>query len=117
VAEFFPGMTSRISGIGLAGIERQTHVMHTRAYAEDFVALPVGGLYRARQGGELHAFEGQLIHTLQTAVATDSYSTYKRYSDGLRKLPPIQLRDLLEFRPAAKPVSSDEVEAITEIRR
>jgi glutamate synthase (NADPH) large chain len=117
VAEFFPGMPSRISGIGLAGIERKLRELHERAYAEDFTALPVGGFYKYRRGGETHAYQGSLIHTMQTAVATDSYSTYKKYSDGLRKLPPISLRDLLDFAPKGQPISIDEVESITEIRK
>jgi glutamate synthase (NADPH) large chain len=117
VAEYFPGMTSRISGIGLAGIEIKTLETHRRAYDEDVIALPVGGFYRYRRGGELHAFEGTLIHTLQTAVESDSYGAYRRYSEGLRKLPPIQLRDLLDFRPKRPAVSVDEVESITEVRK
>jgi glutamate synthase (NADPH/NADH) large chain len=91
--------------------------MHRRGFAEDVIALPMGGFYRYRRGGELHAFEGTLIHTLQTAVATDSYGAYRRYSEGLRKLPPIHLRDLLDFRPKRAAVSVDEVESITEIRK
>jgi glutamate synthase (NADPH) large chain len=117
VAEFFPGMTSRISGIGLAGIELETLAQHRRAYEEDVVPLPVGGFYRYRRGGELHAFEGGLVHTLQNAVASDSYGIYRRYAEGLRKLPPIHLRDLLDFKPRRPAVSVDEVESITEIRK
>jgi glutamate synthase (NADPH/NADH) large chain len=117
VAEFFPGMTSRISGMGLAGIESKVREIHARAFHEDVVALPVGGFYRFRQGGELHGFEGTLIHTLQTAVATDSYATYKRYAEGVRKMPPVNLRDLLDFRPKKAAISPDEVESITEIRK
>ena len=117
VAEFFPGMTSRISGIGLAGIELETLAQHRRAYDEDAVPLPVGGFYRYRRGGELHAFEGGLVHTLQNAVASDSYGIYRRYAEGLRKLPPIHLRDLLDFKPRRPAVSVDEVESITEIRK
>jgi glutamate synthase (NADPH) large chain len=117
VAEFFPGMTSRLSGIGLAGIQLKTLDMHRHAYAEDAIALPVGGFYRYRRGGELHAFEATLIHTLQTAVATDSYGIYRRYAEGLRKLPPIHLRDLLDFRSKRPVVPVDEVESITEIRK
>ncbi len=117
VAEFFPGMTSRLSGIGLAGIELKTLEQHRRAYAEDVVTLPVGGFYRYRHGGEQHAFEGTLVHTLQTAVASDSYGIYRRYAEGLRKLPPIHLRDLLDFKPKQAPVSVDEVESITEVRK
>ncbi len=117
VADFLPGMTSRLSGLGLAGIQQKVLEMHSRAYAEDFVALPVGGFYRYRRGGEQHGFEGTLVHTLQTAVANDSYATFRRYSEGLRKLPPINLRDLLEFNPKSAGVSVDEVESITEIRK
>ena len=117
VADFFPGMTSRISGLGLAGIQQKTLEMHGRAYSEDFTALPVGGFYRYRRGGEQHGFDGTLIHTLQMAVATDSYGVYKRYSDGLRELPPVNLRDLLEFKPRLPPISVDDVESITELRK
>ncbi|PKU23432.1 glutamate synthase large subunit [Telmatospirillum siberiense] len=117
VAEFFPGMSSRISGLGLAGIQLKVIEMHERAYGEEAVTLPVGGFYRSRRDGEAHSFNGKLIHTLQTAVATDSYTTYKRYAEGLRKLPPINLRDLLEYKPAGAAVSTDEVESVTEIRK
>jgi len=117
VAEFFPGMSSRLSGIGLAGIAMKTLEAHRRAYAEDVTALPVGGFYRYRRGGELHGFEANLIHTLQTAVGTDSYGAFRRYSEGLRKLAPIHLRDLLDFKPRGPAISVDEVESITEIRK
>ena len=117
VADFFPGMTSRISGIGLSGVQRKVIELHARAFGEDVTALPVGGLYRFRRSGEAHAFEGNLIHTLQTAVATDSYHTYKKYSEATRKLPPIHLRDLLDFTATTQAVSVDEVESITEIRK
>ena len=117
VADFFPGMTSRISGIGLGGIQRKVLSLHERAWNEDVIALPVGGFYRYRQSGDVHAWQGDLMHTLQTAVANDSYSTYKRYSEAVRKLPPISLRDLLDFKPGRSPIPVDEVESITEIRK
>ncbi len=34
VAEFFPGMTSRISGIGLAGLQRKVLELHAHGFAE-----------------------------------------------------------------------------------
>ena len=117
VARFFPGMPSRISGIGLPGIQRMVLERHGRAFAEGAAALPVGGLYRYRQGGEAHAFDGQLIHVLQNAVANDSYATYRRYAEGAAQLPPIGVRDLLDFSRAAEPAPLEEVESITDIRR
>ena len=118
VAEFFPGMQSRISGIGLNGIARKVLGLHAAAWDGEDDALPVGGVYKLRRRGEVHAFDGSLIHTLQTAVATDSFETYRRYADGVRRQKPVALRDLLDFRTdgvIAIPV--DEVESITEIRK
>ena len=57
------------------------------------------------------------MHLLQTAVGTDSYSTYQRFSRGVQALPPVYLRDLLEFNTAAKPVPLEEVEPVTALRR
>ncbi len=118
VAEFFPGMQSRISGIGLSGIARKALALHGKAWNADVVTLPVGGIYKMRHSGETHAFDAPLIHTLQTAVATDSYTTYRRYADAVRRMPPVALRDLLDFRTEARtPIPIDEVESITEIRK
>jgi glutamate synthase (NADPH/NADH) large chain len=59
-----------------------------------------------------------LIHMLQSAVASDSYQIYRRYTEAVRKLPPVALRDLLDFRyDLRKPIPVDEVDSITEIRR
>ncbi len=117
VADYFPGMTSRISGIGLTGIERKVTQLHGSAYAAANVTLPVGGFYTSRHSGEVHALSGDMMHTLQTAVATDSYAVYKRFSEMNRATPPVSLRDLLDFKEAAKPIDLDDVESITDIRR
>ena len=118
VASYFPGLPSRISGIGLHGIRRKVAgAMHDRAFDEEAAALPVGGLYRFRQRGESHAFEGRLIHVLQSAVANDSFALWRKYVEGVREAPPIHLRDLMEFAPRADPVPIEEVESITEIRK
>ncbi|MQP65805.1 glutamate synthase large subunit [Niveispirillum sp. SYP-B3756] len=116
-AEYFPGLPSRISGLGLLGIQEEVLGQHKMAYDEDVVALPVGGFYRFRKGGDRHAWEGGLIHMMQTAVSTDSFSTFKKYSEALHKRPPINLRDLLDFKPAEKSVPVDEVESITSLRK
>ncbi len=118
VGEFFPGMQSRISGIGLSGIARKVLDLHSTAWRGDIAALPVGGLYKLRRRGETHAFDASMIHMLQAAVASDSYATYRRYADAVRKMPPIALRDLLDFRTERRqPIPVEEVESITEIRK
>jgi len=117
VAEFFPGMPSRISGIGLAGLEKRTVDLHRRAWDPAFVALPVGGFYKSRRSGEAHAFDARMMHTLQHACNTGDYESYKRFSAGMRNLPQIQLRDLLDWRSDRKPLEADDVESVNEIRK
>lgn len=116
VAEFFPGMTSRISGIGLKGLQDKIMEMHERAFEEN-KPLPQGGFYRYRAKGERHAHDPLLIHKLQDAVATESYSKYREYADGVNNRKPMMLRDLLDFASDRNAISIDKVESITEIRR
>ena len=117
VADIFPGMPSRISGIGLQGIAAKTARQHGRAFDEDVIALPIGGFYKARAGGETHGNSASLIHLLQQAVANDSYATYRKYSDGVWATAPVSLRHLMALRAGGPDVPLEEVESITEIRK
>ena len=117
VNSYFPGMTSRISGIGLSGLQRKILELHGRAFGQAAIALPVGGLYRFRKSGERHGFEGTQMHMLQNAVATDSYARYRSYSEAVHGSPPINLRDLMQFESRQPAVPIEEVESITEIRK
>ncbi|HEY1710055.1 MAG TPA: glutamate synthase large subunit [Rhizomicrobium sp.] len=117
VADVLPGMPSRISGIGLPGIAHKIARLHARAFDEDTTVLPIGGFYKARHRGETHAHEANLIHKLQTAVATDSYGVFRDYSKGVRSLPPVSLRHLMDFRSNNQPIALEDVESITEIRK
>jgi glutamate synthase (NADPH/NADH) large chain len=115
VSDYFPGMSSRISGIGTIGIEKKIKEQHTKFISSNIVSLPIGGIYRYRKTGENHQFQGNLIHILQSAVGTGSYEQYKKYSKGIHNLPPINLRDLLEFNIKREPISINEVEPIEDI--
>ena len=117
VKEFFPGLPSRISGIGITGIQRKVEEQHKKAFDPIAETLPIGGFFRYRNGGEAHAWDGKLMHILQQACLTDSYATFIKYSQGLRKLPPINLRDLMDFDYKFPPVPVDDVESITSIRK
>ncbi|MFN9611390.1 MAG: glutamate synthase large subunit, partial [Hyphomonadaceae bacterium] len=117
VADFFPGMSSRISGIGLQGIALKSQAIHAKAWEEAVVSLPIGGLYKARASGEPHALEAAQIHQLQTACNSGSYAAYQKYVGLLSGRAPIQLRDLLDFQSISKAVALEEVESLNEIRK
>lgn len=115
--DLFPGMPTKISGEGYASLFINAQDKHSAAFEPAIVRLPVGGFYKQRSGGEAHAFSAHLMHLLQSAVAQDSYSSYLQFSQGVRELEPIYLRDLMEFNYAPEPIAIDDVEAITEIRK
>ncbi|MEH7828105.1 glutamate synthase large subunit [Gemmobacter denitrificans] len=117
VAEYFPGMHSRISGIGLHGIQMKLEEIHARGWKGGSDVLPIGGFYKARRSGEKHAWEAQTMHMLQAACDRASYDIWKQYSAAMRANPPIHIRDLLDIKPLGKPVPIDEVESITSIRK
>jgi glutamate synthase (NADPH/NADH) large chain len=117
VADLFPGMPAKISGEGYASLHLNAELRHQQAFDTGVATLPIGGFYRQRYGGETHAYSAQLMHLLQTAVATDSYSTYQKFSRGVADLPPVYLRDLLQFNFPDEGIAIDQVEPITEIRK
>ncbi len=117
VAEYFPGMHSRISGIGLHGIQMKLEEIHASAWKGGSDVLPIGGFYKARRSGEKHAWEAQTMHMLQAACDRASYDLWQQYSAAMRANPPIHLRDLLDIKPLGKPVPIEEVESITSIRK
>ncbi|MDP0927430.1 glutamate synthase large subunit [Paracoccus onubensis] len=118
VAEYFPGMHSRISGIGLYGLQDKLEDIHHRGWhAENVELLPVGGFYKLRRSGEKHAWEARTMKMLQMACDKASYDLWKQFSAQMRANPPIHIRDLLDIKPLGKPVPIEEVESITAIRK
>ena len=118
IEEFFPGTSSRLGGIDLGTIERESLMRHAAAYieAEDHSDLEAGGLYQWRLRGERHLHDPERIAALQQAARTNDY---KRYRDFARLVDdnadePITLRNLLEF-DELKPIALDEVEPAAEI--
>ncbi|TCO69926.1 glutamate synthase large subunit [Rhodovulum euryhalinum] len=116
-AEYFPGMHSRISGIGVTGIQRKLEEVHRLGWRGGRDVLPIGGFYKARRTGETHAWEARTMAILQKACDTASFEMWKQFSAAMRANPPIHLRDLLDIKPIGKPIPIEEVESITSIRK
>ncbi|MCC5984162.1 MAG: glutamate synthase large subunit [Rhodobacteraceae bacterium] len=117
VAEYFPGMPSRISGIGLHGLQRKVEQIHARGWRGAVNVLPIGGFYKARRSGESHAWEARTMHLMQSACDQASFALWKRYSEMMQANPPIHIRDLLDIKPLGRAIPIEEVESITAIRK
>ncbi len=116
VKDYFPGILSKISGIGLNGIEKKIRKIHKDGFDSTSNILPIGGIYKYRKNGETHQYQGKLIHLIQTAVTENSYNIYKKYADGIYNLKPINLRDLIDFKER-KSININEVEPASSIMK
>ncbi|MCB1678779.1 MAG: glutamate synthase large subunit [Halioglobus sp.] len=110
----FRGVTSRIAGSGFAELERDQQVLAASAWSYR-KSIEQGGLLKYVHGQEYHAFNPDVVTTLQQAAATGDYALYRRYAALVNERPVATLRDLLRPIAAARPLSLDEVEPVEKI--
>jgi glutamate synthase (NADPH/NADH) large chain len=83
VDQYFTGATSRIQGMGLDEVARETLAKHYFAFSKKEIPvdrLPAGGIYQWKRKGEFHLFNPQTIHLLQHATRSNDYDTFRKYS-------------------------------------
>ncbi len=120
VDRYFPGASSRIGGVGLEAIARETLVRHTEAFSEDGghggEGLDSGGNIHYRRFSERHLLTPDAITAVHRAIRENDYEYFKRYSaiinDRSQNL--CTLRGLFKFKTRT-PVSIDEVEPVESI--
>jgi glutamate synthase (NADPH/NADH) large chain len=121
VAEYFPGTTSRLGGVGLEVLAAEVAARHADAYprvAARHRRLRVGGEYQWRRDGERHLFDPPTVFRLQHATRSRRYEIFKDYTrhvDGQsRELGTV--RGLFELRTGLRPpVPVEEVEPVAAI--
>jgi glutamate synthase domain-containing protein 2/glutamate synthase domain-containing protein 1/glutamate synthase domain-containing protein 3 len=124
VDRYFTGTASRIGGIGVDVLARETLDRHCRAYPGSHdKLLPVGGVYAWRRDGEHHMWNPETIAALQHSVrlpegSKDAQEKYREYAamvndDASRRA---TLRGLMTFNTeGVTPVAVEEVEPAKEI--
>ena len=110
----FTGVASRISGAGFDELERDLWQIASRARSRR-KTLDQGGLLKYVHGGEYHAFNPDVVMTLQQAVATGDYADYQRYAQYCTDRPVAALRDLLDLDLTGNAIDIDAVEPIDAI--
>src|SRR5262249_13728302 len=84
VDAYFTGTASRIEGIGLDAIAKESAARYTHAYTvapELDGELDPGGQYQWRRRGEFHMYNPNSIAKLQHAVRAGNYTLFKQYSE------------------------------------
>jgi len=120
VDRYFAWTPSRIGGIGIEEVERETRARHAYAYperpVEGVLDLPAGGFYQWRRDGEYHMYNPDTISLLQYSTRSGSFDTFQQFTKLIdeenRRL--CTIRGLLEFKPG-NPIPIEEVEPASEI--
>ncbi|PIT53991.1 glutamate synthase large subunit [Snodgrassella alvi] len=107
----FKNMLNRIEGATFAQLEAELRWFHKRAWQKSR-GLEIGGYLKYKPQGEFHAYNPEVVNTLQAAVNSGDYARYRCYADAVNKRPPSMLRDLLRLKTeTATPVALEQVEA------
>jgi glutamate synthase (NADPH/NADH) large chain len=114
VAKCFEGTVSRIQGADFSDLEGDQRILAQRAW-DPLASVEQGGLLKYVHGGEYHMYNPDVIATLQAAVMTGSYDTYRQFASLVNERPASCLRDLFALSPGAKPVPIEEVESVEDI--
>ena len=111
----FEGTQSRIQGAGFPDLEEDQKIIASTAWLAR-KPLVQGGILKYVHGQEYHAFNPDVIQTLQRAVQTGEYSLWRDYSSLVNERPVATLRDLLKVKEdSAKAIPLSEVEPIEAI--
>ncbi|MGC6483612.1 MAG: glutamate synthase large subunit [Synechococcus sp.] len=110
----FTGTTSRVAGLSLQELARETLLLHAKAFPElNRTKLEFMGFVQYRTGGEFHLNSPEMSKALHKAVKEGpGYDHFATYRTLLENRPVTALRDLLEFKTAATPLPLDQVESV-----
>ncbi len=120
VEKYFTGVPSKIGGIGIDIVERETLIRHHYAYTDELAAkgvrLSEGGLYQWRARGERHTHNPETIEILQRSTRLGDYELFKQFGLYVHDNPEDAntIRGMLDFTDS-DPIPIEEVEPVEEI--
>lgn len=120
VDKYFTATASRIGGIGLPTIAKETLIRHQTAFEHhdaEHRSLKAGNVFQWRNEEEEHQYNPATIYALQKAVKLGDYKLYKQYSRLMHEDAEVKfnLRNLLDFNYAEQPLPLSEVESAQNI--
>jgi glutamate synthase (NADPH/NADH) large chain len=105
----FEGTPCRVGGAGWAALQAEAEEQSRESHDAAAPLLP-GGLLKYIHGGEYHAYNPDVIGSLQRAVRSGDYADYAVFAEHVNRRPVTTLRDLLALDATRTPVPIDEVE-------
>ncbi len=120
VDKYFTWTASRVGGIGIDVVARETSLRHHRAYPDrpaGHADLDWGGQYQWRRDGEYHMLNPDTVAKLQHAARANSYTLFKEFSKSCDEAAGhlATLRGLMDLKYADQPIPIAEVEPVESI--
>ncbi|MCL4315657.1 MAG: glutamate synthase large subunit, partial [Gammaproteobacteria bacterium] len=110
----FTGTVSRLQGANLDDLEQDQRALARVAWSPR-KPIEQGGLLKFIYGGEYHAYNPDVVMTLQAAVKNGDYEKYLEFAKLADERPIAMLRDMLTPREGLAPIQIDEVEPVEAI--
>ncbi|WP_423771018.1 glutamate synthase large subunit [Pseudomonas sp. NLJ1] len=114
VALSFKGVSSRIKGARFADLESDQKLLAAEAWSAR-KPIQQGGLLKFVHGGEYHAYNPDVVNTLQAAVQQGDYAKFKEYTTLVDQRPVSMIRDLLKVKVADQPLALEQIEPLEAI--
>ncbi len=105
----FKGVPSRLQGADFSDFEQDQMNLSKIAWLKR-KHMSHGGLLKYVHGGEYHAYNPDVVSTLQKAVVSGEYSDYQQFAELVNGRAPAHFRDLLKIKADAQPIDVSEVE-------
>ncbi|CAH6807675.1 glutamate synthase subunit GltB [Vibrio chagasii] len=110
----FRGVTTRIQGASFSDFQQDIYNLSRKAWTKR-KPIEHGGLLKYVHGGEYHAYNPDVVGTLQTAVKTGETSDYLSFAKQVNARPAAMLRDLMSLKKADKPLALEQVEPSSDL--
>lgn len=110
----FNGVASRIQGADFSDFQQDLFNLSRRAWLKR-KPIEHGGLLKYVHGGEFHAYNPDVVTTLQQAVKSGDYQDYLRFAEQVNTRPVAAIRDLMTLKEDTSPIAIERVEAATEL--
>ena len=103
IDKYFTRTISRIGGIGVEEVARETLMRHSAAYGTlrgKKLAIPAGGYYMYRREGERHLWTPESIHFLQQAARRNDRRLFDKFAEltNHQERKHVTLRSLFDFK-------------------
>ncbi len=120
INKYFTNTVCRVGGITLKDIEKEVDTLHSLAFdplgLETDLTLDSAGHHQMRSGADEHLYNPETIHLLQESTKRGDYEMFKQYTKAVNNEECIRnLRGLMDFNYAKKPVPLEEVESVDTI--